>query len=93
VFAVDGLGKNACAGGLAHAARTAKEVGVCQLAGPDGVQQSSGQSPLAYHHVKRGRTIFAGRNDVLFHIQFVITLHKDTKYSQISVGLTAIIWK
>jgi hypothetical protein len=29
----------------------------------------------------------------LFHIQFMITLHKDTKYSQISVGLTAIIWK
>ena len=59
VEAVDGLGKDAGAGGLAHSARSAEKVGVCQSSRLNGVFQRSGQCRLANHRVESHRTVFA----------------------------------
>ena len=60
VLAVDGLGKDAGTGGLAHTARSAEQEGVGQLAAAHRVLQRRGERLLAYNRVERHRTVFAG---------------------------------
>ena len=67
VRAVDSFGKNACAGGFAHATRTAKEVSVRQMVGSDGIFERRGECLLPYYRLECCGTIFARRYDVLFH--------------------------
>ncbi len=66
--AVDGAGEDAGAGGFAHAARAAEEVGVCQLPLRDGVFQRGGQRALPHDGVKRGGAVLACRYDVVVHV-------------------------
>ena len=67
--AVDGLGEDAGARGLAHATRTAEEVGVGQLARGDGVLQRGGQGVLSHHRFEGGRAVFPGGYDIVFHMR------------------------
>ena len=69
VLAVDSLGEDACAGGLAYATRTAEQVGVCQLTLADRVAQGLRERVLPYHAFKRGGSVLSCRNDisVVFH--------------------------
>ncbi len=60
--AVDGLGEDTRAGGLAHAPRAAEEVCVGQLAACDGVFEGRGDVLLPDHRAKRGRAVFSGGN-------------------------------
>ena len=69
---VDGFGKNAGARGFPDAARAAKEVGVGQLAGCDGVFQRRGQGFLPDDGVERRRTVLARRYDIMFHGGYLI---------------------
>ena len=46
--AVDRLGKDACAGGLAHSARSAEQVGMRQFARCDGILERGGQRVLSH---------------------------------------------
>ena len=55
--AVDGFGKDAGAGGLAHTARTAEEISVCQFSRADGVLERGGQRALPDDGVERQRTV------------------------------------
>ena len=64
-FAVDGLGKDAGAGGLSHAAGTAEQVGVGQLAAAHGVLQRSGQCFLSHYGIERHWTVFPCRYNIL----------------------------
>ena len=59
VHTVDCLGKNACASGLADAARSAEQIGMGQLSALYGVLQSCSKSLLAHHRVERHRAVFA----------------------------------
>ena len=59
VFAVDGLGKNARARCLAHATRTAEQVGMRQLTTGNGILQGLHQSLLPYYGLEGGWTIFS----------------------------------
>ena len=68
VLAVDGLGKDAGAGGLTHAAWPAKQVGMRQFAALHRILQRGGQGSLAHDGVKRHRPVFSCRNNILFHI-------------------------
>lgn len=52
VETVDCLGEDACAGGLADAARPAEQVGVSQLAAFHGVAQCGCKRFLSYHAVE-----------------------------------------
>ena len=65
VLAVDGLGKNAGTGRLAHAARAAKEVGMRQPSAGDGRLQRVCQRLLAHHAAKRRWPVLTRRNDIL----------------------------
>ena len=65
VLAVDGLGEDACTGGLS--ARTAEEVGVGQFARLDRIAESGGQRVLADDVGKLHRTVFARRNYIFVH--------------------------
>jgi len=58
VEAVDGFGKDAGTSRLANTARTAKEIGMSQLARADGILQRCGQRPLTHHGIEVERTIF-----------------------------------
>ena len=64
---VDGLRKDACAGGLTHTTRSAEEVGMSQFSALDGVLQRRGQCLLSHHRVKRRWPVFSGRNNIFFH--------------------------
>ena len=69
VLAVDGFGENAGTGGLAHASRTAEEVGVCQFAACNSGLERVGKRILANDRGKGRRPILARRNNiVLFHV-------------------------
>ena len=68
VLAVDRLGEDARTGGLTHAARTAEEVGVCQLPGEDGILERHDERLLPHHRIKRSRTVLSGRNDKVIHL-------------------------
>ena len=59
VEAVDGLGHDACAGGLAYASRTAKQKGLRQGVVADGVFQGVGDGALAYDGVEGHRPVFS----------------------------------
>ena len=52
ILAVDGLGEDACAGGLAHATWAAEEVGVSQFAALDGILQRRGECFLTHDSVE-----------------------------------------
>ena len=58
VGAVDGLGQNTGAGGLAHTAGTAEEKRLRQLPCADGILERSGDMLLPDNAVERGRTVF-----------------------------------
>ena len=60
VETVDGFGKDACAGGLAYAARPTEEISVCELAATDSILQRCGDGVLTNHRVEGHRAIFAG---------------------------------
>ena len=83
VLAVDGLCKDAGAGGLSHATRPTEEIGMSQAVGENGILERSGQRPLSHNGVKGHRSVFSCRNNVLlFHCNTLILLHnlgKDTK--------------
>ena len=66
--AVDGLGENARTRGLAYATRSAKQVGMSQLATTHGVAERCDQRRLPNDRVKGHRPVFPGRNDVFFHV-------------------------
>ena len=67
VAAVDGLGEDARRAGLAHAAGTAEEVGVRQLAALDRVLERPGDGLLAHQRLEAVGPVFPGRYDELFH--------------------------
>ena len=65
--AVDGFGKNAGTCGFSDAARTAKQIGVSQFAGCNGIFQRCGEGVLSHHAVKRVGPVFSCRYDVVAH--------------------------
>ena len=65
--AVDRLGEDARAGGLAHAARAAEEVGVRQLPALDGVFERRGDVLLSDDRCEGRGTVFAGADDKVLH--------------------------
>ena len=67
VLAVDGLGKNTCAGCLSYTSWAAKEIGMSQFPTFDGILQRRGQCTLSHNSVEGHRTVFPGRNNI-FHI-------------------------
>ena len=67
VLAVDGLGKDTCAGGFTHTTWSAEQIGMSQLPTLHCVLQCSSEGRLTYHCIKAQRTVFSGRNDI-FHI-------------------------
>ena len=67
ILAIDGFGKDAGTGGLAYAARPAKQVGMRQLARLHGVLQRGGQTALSHHRVERHRPVLARRYYIFFH--------------------------
>ena len=75
---VDGLGKDACTGGLTHTTRSAEEVGMCQFSALHGILQGGGQRLLSYHCVEGGRAIFTGRNNI-FHTFLKIMVQRYDK--------------
>ena len=79
MFAIDGLGKDSCAGGFPDSSRPAEEVGMSQFPRPYGVEQGGGKGTLADYHVECGRSVLAGRYDVLFH-RILIFLNSLQKY-------------
>lgn len=67
VQAVDGLGHDARAGGLAHASRTAKQEGLCQSIVADGVFQCVGNRTLTHDGVESHWSVFSCGYDKVFH--------------------------
>ena len=65
--AVDGLGEDAGAGGLAYAAGTAEEVGVGQLAALDGVLERRGDMFLPDDRPEGRGAVFACADDEITH--------------------------
>lgn len=65
--AVDGLGHDAGASGLAHASRTAKQKGLGQSVVADGVFQGRCDGLLTHHGVKSRWSILSCRYDEVFH--------------------------
>ena len=57
--AVDGLGEDAGAGGLSHAARAAEEVGMGQFSAAHGILQRGGERTLSDNRVECHRAVFA----------------------------------
>ena len=68
VEAVDGLGHDAGAGGLAHASRTTKQEGLRQGVVADGVLQRVGDGALSHDGVEGYRPVFSCGYDEIFHI-------------------------
>lgn len=60
--AVDGLGKNTCARGLAHTAGSAEQVGMSQTVGGHGVFERRGQGLLPHNRCESRRAVFSSRN-------------------------------
>ena len=60
IQAVDGLGHDAGAGGLAHASWAAKQKGLRQSVVADGVLQCVGDGALTHNSVEGHRPIFSG---------------------------------
>ena len=60
IQAVDGLGKDAGTRSLAHASRSAEQIGVRQTVALDCRLQGVGESLLPNHAAKRGGTVFSG---------------------------------
>ena len=60
MLAVDCLGKDSGAGGLAYATWTAKQVGVCHRFLLNGILQRGGQTFLTNDGVKCRRAVFSG---------------------------------
>ena len=67
VEAVDGLGEDAGAGGLAHAARAAEEVGMGQLSPFDGVAERGGDMFLPDDRSEGRGAVFACADDEITH--------------------------
>ena len=67
MFAVDGFGKNAGAGGLSYTSRAAEKIGMRQFPAFHGVFQRGGQRRLSHHGIKRHGTVLPGRNNIFFH--------------------------
>ena len=67
VQAVDRFGEDACAGGLAHSARPAKEVGVRQLPALDGVLERRGDVALPDDRTEGRGAVFACADDKFTH--------------------------
>ena len=65
--AVDGLGEDAGAGGLAYAAGTAEEIGVGQLAALDGVLERRGDMFLSDDRSEGRGAVFACADDEITH--------------------------
>lgn len=65
--AVDGLGHDACASGLAHATRTAKQEGLGQSVVADGVFQCVGNRALTHDGVESHWPVFSCGYDKVFH--------------------------
>ena len=79
VFAVDGLGKNACASGLSYASGAAEKVGVGKFSVLHGVHQSRGKSLLSHHGRERHGSVFSCRNDIFVHSSIFFWCCKDNK--------------
>ena len=75
-LAVDRLGEDAGTSRLAHSARTAEEVGMCQLTPLDGVLEGRGDVLLPDHRREGRGAVFAGTDDKVLH-----TADKYTKYN------------
>ena len=67
IQAVDGLGKDTCAGSLTDAARSAEEISMRQMVLTDSILQSLRECFLPDHALKVERTVFASRYDIVFH--------------------------
>ena len=65
--AVNRLGEDTRAGGLAHAARPAEEVGVRQLTTLDGVFQRRGDALLSHYRLECRGAVFSCRNNKFAH--------------------------
>ena len=79
---VDGLGEDTRTSGLAHTSRPAKEVRVGQFARAYRVLQRCCQCLLSHHRVERHWSVLSRRNNIFFHIIYVVVLIcecKDTK--------------
>ena len=60
LLAVDHLGQDPGAGGLAHSSRSTEEEGLSELFVPDGVLQRGGDGRLADHRIEGVRTVLEG---------------------------------
>ena len=67
VLAVDGLGKDAGARGLAHTPWTAEEVGVAELILLDRIEERGGQRLLPHHVSEGGGAVLQCRYDKVTH--------------------------
>ena len=67
VHAIDHFGENARRGGLAHAPRTAEQIGMRQLPPPDGVGQRPGNRVLADQGFEGIRPVLPGRYNIVAH--------------------------
>jgi len=65
--AIDGFGKDTCAGGFAYASGTAEEVGMRQLFANDRVFKRGGNVILPQNGVKTLWPILSGRYNKMFH--------------------------
>ncbi len=74
--AVDGLGKNAGAGGLAHTARTAEKIGVGKRTARHGVAQRVGNVLLPYYRLESHGPVFTCRYYEIAHVLLLNILQR-----------------
>jgi hypothetical protein len=80
VEAVYRFGKNTRTSGLAHAPRTAKQVGVCQMLPHNGILERGGNRGLPHHRIKGLRSVFPRRYYKSFRFQnFKVSSFEHTK--------------
>lgn len=95
MLAVYSLGKDARAGGLAHAARPAKQISMRQLLILDGGLKSVSKSILTHYSRKTRRAILPRRYYIILahDMQVLIIDYKDTTFAAIFWHLTIFFEK
>ena len=91
VFAVDGLGKDAGASGLANSPRTTKQECLCKLVVPDGVFKGIGNGLLPHYRVEGLGPVLPGRNNKVLHP--VLTIYYAMRGFKITNFLLWIKWR
>lgn len=92
VLTIDCFSENTRASCFSHTARTAKQIGVCQMIAFNGIFQRSGQRALPHHRHKCRRPVFTRGNNIMTHVFrkdlftkimiFVCTQKKFSKHSE-----------